>query len=61
MDVPIFSNTRGRPGVTLIVLRPHPDDARIATGGLLASDRARSVRTGVVDRHRGRRGGESRS
>jgi len=48
MDVPLFSNTRGRQGVTLLVIRPHPDDASIATGALLASDCARSVRTGVV-------------
>jgi LmbE family N-acetylglucosaminyl deacetylase len=48
MDVPIFSDTCGRQGVTLPVIRPHPDDESIATGGMLASYRARGVRTGVV-------------
>jgi hypothetical protein len=36
MDVPIFSATRSRQGVTLRVIRPHPDAASIATGGMLA-------------------------
>lgn len=38
MEVTIFSDTRGRQGVTLLVIRPHPDDESIATGGTLASD-----------------------
>jgi len=48
MDEPIFSEARGRQGVTLLVVRPHPDDESIATGGMLASYSARGVRTGVV-------------
>jgi len=48
MDEPIFSDARGRQGVTLLVVRPHPDDESIATGGMLASYSARGVRTGVV-------------
>jgi len=48
MDVPIFSDTRDRQGVTLLVIRPHPDDESIATGGMLAYYNARGVRTGVV-------------
>ena len=32
MDAPIFSKTRGRQGVTLLVIHPHPDEARIAAG-----------------------------
>jgi LmbE family N-acetylglucosaminyl deacetylase len=48
MEVSIVSNTHGRQGVTLLVIYPHPDDASIATGSQLASDRTRSVRTGMV-------------
>jgi LmbE family N-acetylglucosaminyl deacetylase len=48
MDVSIFSDTRGRQGVTLLVIRPHSDDESIATGGMLAYYSARGVRTGVV-------------
>src|SRR6266581_4798609 len=48
MDVPIFSDTRAHQGVTLLVVRPHPDDESIATGGMLASYSTRGVRTGVV-------------
>jgi mycothiol S-conjugate amidase len=48
MDEPIFSHAHGRQGVTLLVVRPHPDDESIATGGMLASYSARGVRTGVV-------------
>jgi LmbE family N-acetylglucosaminyl deacetylase len=36
MDVPIFSDTRDHQGVMLLVIRPHPDDESIATGGMLA-------------------------
>ena len=48
MDEPSFAEARGRQGVTLLVVRPHPDDESIATGGMLASYSARGVRTGVV-------------
>jgi len=48
MDEPIFSEARGRQGVTLLVVRPHPDDESTATGGMLAYYSARGVRTGVV-------------
>jgi LmbE family N-acetylglucosaminyl deacetylase len=48
MDEPIFFDTRGRQDVTILVVRPHPDDESIATGGMLASYSARGVRTGVV-------------
>ena len=48
MDAPIFSEARRRQDVTLLVVRPHPDDESIATGGMLASYSARGVRTGVV-------------
>ncbi len=46
MDEPIFSEARSRQGVTLLVIRPHPDDESIATGGMLASYSMRGVRTG---------------
>ena len=48
MDEPIFSDARGRQGVTLLVVRPHPDDESAATGGMLAYYSACGVRTGVV-------------
>jgi LmbE family N-acetylglucosaminyl deacetylase len=48
MDVPIFSDTRGRQGVTLLVIRLHPDAESIVTDGMLASYRTHGVRTGVV-------------
>lgn len=48
MDGPIFLDTCDRQGVTLLVIRPHPDDESIATGGMLAYYSARGVRTGVV-------------
>ena len=48
MDEPIFSEARSRQGVTLLAIRPHPDDESTATGGMLASYSARGVRTGVV-------------
>ena len=38
----------GGEGVTMLVVRPHPDDESAATGGMLAYYSARSVRTGVV-------------
>ena len=34
--------------VTLLAVRPHPDDETTSTGGMLAYYSARSVRTGVV-------------
>jgi LmbE family N-acetylglucosaminyl deacetylase len=48
MDEPSFADGYGRQGVTLLVVRPHPDDERLATGGMLASYGAPGVRTGVV-------------
>src|SRR5687767_8774729 len=35
-------------GVTMLVVRPHPDDETSLTGGMLAYYSARGVRTGVV-------------
>ena len=40
-------DSRSRP-VTLLAVRPHPDDESSSTGGMLAYYRARKVRTGVV-------------
>jgi len=34
MDAPIFSEACGRQDVTLLVIRPHPDDESMATGGM---------------------------
>ena len=34
--------------MTLLVVRPHPDDESSATGGMLAYYSARNVRTGVA-------------
>ena len=48
MEVSDVSDGRGHPGVTLLVVRPHPDDESSATGGLLAYYHARGVQTGVV-------------
>jgi mycothiol S-conjugate amidase len=48
MDVPIFFNAPGQQSVTMLVVRPHPDDESTATGGMLAYYSARGVRTGVV-------------
>lgn len=48
MDALIFSAVRSRQDVTLLVVRPHPDDESTATGGMLASYSARGMRTGVV-------------
>ena len=48
MGEPVFSEARGWQGVTLLVVRPHPDDESTATGGMLASYSARGVQTGVV-------------
>jgi len=48
MDLPVVSGASGEPSVTLLVVRPHPDDESSATGGMLAYYHARGVRTGVV-------------
>src|SRR5262245_60866889 len=48
MDLPIVFDSLARPGVTILVVRPHPDDESSATGGMLAYYHARGVRTGVV-------------
>jgi len=40
--------TPGRGDVTILVVRPHPDDETSLTGGMLAYYSARGVRTGVV-------------
>jgi LmbE family N-acetylglucosaminyl deacetylase len=48
MDEPIFSEAHDRQGVTLLAVRPHPDDESTSTGGMLALYSARGVRTGVV-------------
>ena len=48
MDAIISREAPGQQGVTLLVVRPHPDDESIATGGMLAWYSARGVRTAVV-------------
>lgn len=48
MDTAGVSNVDAGPGVTLLAIRPHPDDESSATGGMLAYYHARGVRTGVV-------------
>jgi len=48
MEASCSSDGRGQLSVTLLVVRPHPDDESSATGGLLAYYAARGVRTGVV-------------
>lgn len=48
MDTSILSNTSDQPGVTMLVVRPHPDDESTATGGMLAYYSARGIRLGVV-------------
>ena len=57
MEVSGGSDGRSQPGVTLLVVRPHPDDESSATGGLLAYYHARGVRTGVVICTGGEEGG----
>jgi len=42
------NDAHGSHGVTMLVVRPHPDDESSATGGMLAYYSARGVRTGVV-------------
>ena len=46
MTIP--SEEHGGPSVTLLAVRPHPDDESTSTGGMLAYYSARIVRTGVV-------------
>ena len=41
-------DTLGHHGVTMLVVRPHPDDETSLTGGMLAHYSARGVSTGVV-------------
>ena len=48
IDAPIFSEALGGQSVTLLAVRPHPDDESSATGGMLAYYSAHGVRTGVV-------------
>ena len=48
MDSPIVSNIPDRQDVTVLVIRPHPDDESSATGGMLAHYHALGMRTGVV-------------
>ena len=48
MDLTIPSDGLGAQPVTLLVVRPHPDDESTSTGGMLAYYSARQVRTGVV-------------
>jgi mycothiol S-conjugate amidase len=48
MDAATFCDTTTGQGVTILVIRPHPDDESSATGGMLAYYHARGVRTGVV-------------
>jgi LmbE family N-acetylglucosaminyl deacetylase len=48
MEASGVSDGRSQSGVTLLVIRPHPDDESSATGGLLAYYHARGVPTGVV-------------
>jgi LmbE family N-acetylglucosaminyl deacetylase len=44
-----FSDDAAEPGdVTMLVVRPHPDDETSLTGGMLAYYSARGIRTGVV-------------
>ena len=47
-DATIPSDGLGRQAVTLLAVRPHPDDESTSTGGMLAYYSARRVRTGVV-------------
>ena len=44
----IPSDELGNQAVTLLAVRPHPDDESTSTGGMLAYYSARCVRTGVV-------------
>ena len=48
MDDTNPSDGRGGQPVTILAVRPHPDDESTSTGGMLAYYNARGVRTGVV-------------
>ncbi len=48
MNASSLSDTSSNRDVTILVIRPHPDDESSATGGMLAYYHARGVRTGVV-------------
>ncbi len=48
MGATIPSDGLGSQAVTLLAVRPHPDDESTSTGGMLAHYSARGVRTGVV-------------
>jgi LmbE family N-acetylglucosaminyl deacetylase len=48
MNSPIFLDAPGHQSVTMLVVRPHPDDESTATGGMLAYYSACGVQTGVV-------------
>jgi mycothiol S-conjugate amidase len=48
MDAVTVCDTTTCQGVTILVVRPHPDDESSSTGGMLAYYHERSVRTGVV-------------
>lgn len=48
MDLPMVCDTPAQSGVTILVVRPHPDDESSATGGMLAYYHTHGVRTGVV-------------
>ena len=48
MDTATVCDTTTCQGVTMLVIRPHPDDESSATGGMLAHYHERGVRTGVV-------------
>jgi len=48
MNTLISSDPSGKRHVTILVIRPHPDDESSATGGMLAYYHAKGVRTGVV-------------
>lgn len=48
MNAQISSDPHNHRDVTILVIRPHPDDESSATGGMLAHYHAQGVRTGVV-------------
>ncbi len=48
MTTSISSHANDNPEVTILVVRPHPDDESSATGGMLAHYHAQGIRTGVV-------------
>jgi LmbE family N-acetylglucosaminyl deacetylase len=48
MRTSLASDSRDNRDVTILVIRPHPDDESSATGGMLAYYHAQGVRTGVV-------------